>query len=127
MNSAHTTRAQALDWLAGQGPAMQDFLQQLVNIDSGSRDEAGVTAVAQAIASHLAGAGITAQLETVPGYGSNLRADVPGTAGGAPILLTGHMDTVYPQGTVAQRPFRMAEGRAYGPGVDDMKAGLVLN
>ena len=42
-------------------------------------------------------------------------------------MLTGHMDTVFPRGTVAARPFHVAEGRAYGPGVADMKAGLVLN
>jgi glutamate carboxypeptidase len=120
-------RRNALDWLASQQAAMEQLLQTLVNIDSPSRDQAGVSAVAQAVADHLAQAGIRSQLETVPGYGSQLRAQLPGRAAGAPIMLTGHMDTVFPRGTVAERPFRIAEGRAYGPGVADMKAGLVLN
>ena len=44
-----------------------------------------------------------------------------------PIVLMGHRDTVFPKGEVARRPFRIEGGRAYGPGVVDMKGGLVLN
>ena len=44
-----------------------------------------------------------------------------------PIVLMGHRDTVFPKGEVARRPFRIEDGRAYGPGVADMKAGLVIN
>ncbi|MCZ8222094.1 MAG: M20 family metallopeptidase [Acidovorax sp.] len=120
----------ALAWLAGQGQAMQDLLQKVVNIDSGSRDEAGVTAVAHALAERLLAAGVPVQFEPVPGYGVLLHAQVnaAGAGGeGAPLILMGHMDTVYPAGTVARRPFRVEDGRAYGPGVADMKSGLVLN
>lgn len=120
-------RARLLDWLAGQQQAMQDLLQKVVDIDSGSRDEAGVTAVAQALRERLEAAGVAVRFERVPGYGVLLHADVPGPSEGAPILLMGHMDTVYPAGTVARRPFRVEDGRAYGPGVADMKSGLVLN
>ena len=42
------------------------------------------------------------------------------------ILILGHLDTVYPLGTLAKMPFRVAAGRAWGPGTFDMKAGLVL-
>lgn len=42
------------------------------------------------------------------------------------VLLLGHLDTVWPLGTVARRPFRVAEGRGTGPGVFDMKAGVVV-
>lgn len=120
----------ALAWLGSQGAAMQDLLQKVVNIDSGSRDEAGVTAVAHALAERLLAAGVPVQFEPVPGYGVLLHAQVrpKGAADeGAPIILMGHMDTVYPAGTVARRPFRVEDGRAYGPGVADMKSGLVLN
>lgn len=122
--------APALAWLAGQGQAMQDLLQKVVNIDSGSRDEAGVTAVAHALAERLLAEGVPVQFEPVPGYGVLLHAQVnaDGAGGeGAPLILMGHMDTVYPAGTVARRPFRVEDGRAYGPGVADMKSGLVLN
>lgn len=117
----------ALAWLAAQGQAMQDLLQKVVNIDSGSRDEAGVTAVAHALAERLLAAGVPVQFEPVPGYGVLLHAQVNAAGEGAPIILMGHMDTVYPAGTVARRPFRVEDGRAYGPGVADMKSGLVLN
>jgi len=120
-------RTRILDWLAGQAQAMQDLLQKVVDIDSGSRNEAGVTAVATALREHLEAAGVAVQFEPVPGYGVLLHAQVPGPAEGAPILLMGHMDTVYPAGTAARRPFRVEDGRAYGPGVADMKSGLVMN
>ncbi|BEU95077.1 M20 family metallopeptidase [Acidovorax sp. DW039] len=116
-----------LDWLASQQQAMQDLLQKVVNIDSGSRDEAGVTAVAHALAERLQAAGVPVQFEPVTGYGVLLHAQVNATGQGAPIVLMGHMDTVYPAGTVAKRPYREEAGRAYGPGVADMKSGLVLN
>jgi len=46
---------------------------------------------------------------------------------GRSILLLGHRDTVFPQGEASRRPFRIENGLAYGPGVADMKAGLVMN
>lgn len=125
--SRSQVRARILDWLAGQEQAMQDLLQKVVDIDSGSRNEAGVTAVAAALRERLEAAGVAVQFEPVPGYGVLLHAQVPGPAEGAPILLMGHMDTVYPAGTAARRPFRVEDGRAYGPGVADMKSGLVMN
>ena len=125
--SAPQARALVLDWLASQQQAMQDLLQKVVNIDSGSRDEAGVTAVAHALAERLQAAGVAVQFEPVPGYGVLLHAQVNADGEGAPIVLMGHMDTVFPAGTVAKRPYREESGRAYGPGVADMKSGLVLN
>ncbi|ESJ21512.1 peptidase M20 [Cupriavidus sp. HPC(L)] len=116
-----------LDWLQGQQQAMQDLLQKIVDIDSGSRHEAGVQAVAEALRAHLEAAGIAVRFHAVPGYGVCLDAQVPGSGEGLPVLLMGHMDTVYPEGTAARRPFRVEDGRAYGPGVADMKSGLVLN
>lgn len=125
--SVSTQHQPMLDWLASQREGMQALLQQIVDIDSGSRHEAGVTAVAQVLAAHLQAAGVPALLEPVPGYGVLLRADVPGPQEGAPIVLMGHMDTVYPVGEAARRPFRIDGDRAFGPGVADMKSGLVLN
>ena len=47
--------------------------------------------------------------------------------GNRPILLMGHRDTVFPKGEPTRRPFKIEGDRAYGPGVADMKAGLVMN
>jgi glutamate carboxypeptidase len=56
-------------------------------------------------------------------FGNNLRVRAPGTQ--AKALLLTHYDTVWPEGTTTLRPFRVGDGIAYGPGVFDMKAGLV--
>jgi glutamate carboxypeptidase len=58
-------------------------------------------------------------------FGNHLRIKFPGETGKR-ILLLGHMDTVWPAGEIVSRPFKIADGRAQGPGVFDMKAGIVL-
>ncbi len=115
-----------LDWLAGQGEAMRALLEELVNIDSGSYNKAGVDRVGQTICRFLDSHGIG--YETVPNerFGNGIRASV-GTRGDRNILLMGHRDTVFPDGEAGLRPFRAADGHGYGPGVADMKAGLVMN
>ena len=52
-------------------------------------------------------------------------ATLEGSGGGGHVLLIGHMDTVFPEGTAASRPFRIDGDRAHGPGVADMKNGLL--
>jgi glutamate carboxypeptidase len=56
--------------------------------------------------------------------GDHVRADLPGE--GPPLLLLGHTDTVWPEGTLRTMPFRIEDGRAYGPGAYDMKGCLVV-
>ena len=86
-------------------------LERLVSIDCGSYTPSGVDEVGRFVEAFLA----------------SLGADVvshPDPAGPR-ILLIGHMDTVFDPGTAAGRPFRIEGGRAYGPGVTDMKSGLL--
>ncbi|MEE7489836.1 M20 family metallopeptidase [Methylobacterium oryzae] len=123
-----TSDTDVLRWLDGQEGAMLSLLEDLVNIDSGSYDKPGVDAVGIRIAEFLAGHGIPVTTIPVEGYGDALKANVAGSGGGnRPVVLMGHRDTVFPKGEPARRPFRIADGRAYGPGVADMKAGLVMN
>ena len=114
-----------VDWLAARGPAMEELLARIVDIDSPSGHVAGIDAVGATIAAFLSGEGV--RVEPLPTAGAAiLRAEV--AAGeGAPVLLMGHMDTVFPRGTAAARPFSATAERLHGPGVADMKAGLVLN
>ena len=115
-----------VDWLAARGPAMEELLARIVNIDSPSGHVAGIDAVGGAIAAFLAGEGVRVEPLPTAGGAAILRAEV--AAGeGAPVLLMGHMDTVFPRGTAAARPFSATAERLHGPGVADMKAGLVLN
>jgi glutamate carboxypeptidase len=117
----------AFDWLATQRPAMQAALATLVDIDSNSHDKAGTDRVAQAMLGWLHAAGIDAEHRAQTTDGDALLARLPGVQpSAAPVLLMGHRDTVFPTGTVARRPWRVDGERGYGPGVSDMKSGLVL-
>ena len=122
-------RAQVLGWLGEQKPAMLALLEELVNTDSGSYDKAGVDRAGAAIEAFLDRQCIAHQRLPMAGHGDVVRATVPGSTGtnARPVLLLGHRDTVFPAGEAARRPFRIEGDRAHGPGVADMKAGLVMN
>lgn len=117
-----------LDWLDARRPDMLALLEEVVNIDSGSYDKAGVDAVGERFARFFAEEGVPVEIIPNADYGDALRATACG-GGGAnrPIVLLGHRDTVFPKGEAARRPFTIRDGRAYGPGVCDMKGGLVIN
>ena len=100
-------------------------LAEIVNIDSCSHDPAGITAVADVIAGWFTDLGWQVQRHDLgPETGPLLQITNKGTERYNAVLL-GHMDTVFPGGTVAERPFRVEGNVAYGPGVMDMKGGLV--
>lgn len=127
MHAASRTETAVLDWLAANQPAMEDLLQRLVDIDSGSADVAGVNAVATVLHAFFATHQVRAAWLPAPHGAALLEANVAEETGAAPALLMGHMDTVFPPGTAAQRPFAVSPERFRGPGVADMKAGLVMN
>jgi glutamate carboxypeptidase len=106
-------------------PALLTELESLVSIDCGSYTKHGVDAAGARVAAALAELGA---LVFVHPHGE-LGDTVVGTFAGAPdaarLLLLAHLDTVFAEGTAAARPFLIADGRATGPGVTDMKAGLL--
>ncbi len=110
-------------------PRFLGELETLVNIDCGSYTPDGVNLVADFVADALRGLG--AEVERLhhrpAGDAAQLGDLVVGRlAGDGPrVLLIGHMDTVFDPGTPAARPYRSSAGRATGPGVTDMKAGLL--
>lgn len=109
-------------------PAYLADLEHLVNIDCGSYTPAGVEEVATFVAGFLAGmrAEVVRHPDSDGRLGPTIVGTVRGTAGAGPrVLLIGHMDTVFDPGTAAARPFRIEDGVAYGPGVTDMKSGLL--
>jgi len=117
-----------LRWLDGQYDAMVQLLEELVNTDSGSSDQEGVARVGDILRRHLEARGIACEFIECPGAAACLKATVPAESkDSAPVLLLGHRDTVFPRGTAAERPFRIEGSKAMGPGVADMKAGLVMN
>jgi len=110
-------------------------LETLVNVDCGTYLADGVNAVADLMHTRFEDAGWTVERRPhrpeggAPRLGdvlvARLRGDRPATDGGRRVLLVGHMDTVFPEGTVAERPYRADGDRAFGPGVSDMKGGLL--
>jgi len=117
---------QVRSWLSSQREAMLGLLERVVNIDSGSYDKAGVDAVGEAFAEFFRSHDIEVERFARDISGDIFRARITGP-GNAPVVLMGHRDTVFPKGEVARRPFSIKDGRAHGPGVGDMKGGLVLN
>jgi glutamate carboxypeptidase len=103
-------------------------LESLVNIDSGSYHKAGVSKVLDWVAGYLDGLGIEVQRLQDGGRLVCVRATVhPGASRERSALLLGHCDTVFPEGEAQRRPFRVDGPVAYGPGVADMKAGVLMN
>jgi glutamate carboxypeptidase len=118
-------------WLAGQQDAMVAMLREMVDIDSGSYNKAGIDAVGSVVRRFLESHGLAVEALPQSGHGDCLRATIRGQAAsgnaGGNIVLMGHRDTVFPDGETTRRPFTIRDGIAYGPGVADMKAGLTMN
>ncbi|WP_342608436.1 M20 family metallopeptidase [Vibrio tritonius] len=113
------------EWLQEQYEPMRQLLQELVDIDSYSLNEPGRLAVAQRVIKQLTDAGIDAALLT--DHETYAVKACVGDPSAAPVVLSGHMDTVFPTGEVLKRPYTEQNGKAMGPGVTDMKAGIVMN
>jgi glutamate carboxypeptidase len=111
--------------IAAAEPAYLDELAALVNIDCGSYTKAGVDEVGHRVTAFLEGLGATVERHPHDTLGDTIVGAIEGRPGGPRLLLIGHMDTVFDAGTAAARPFRIEAGRAYGPGVTDMKSGLL--
>jgi glutamate carboxypeptidase len=118
----------AMVWGAAERlrPAQLQTLEQLVNVDSGTGDVAGGRKVASLLVPRLKALGMDVQTVAAeaPDLPENVVATLKG-AGHGRILMIGHIDTVFGPGTVAQRPFRIVDDRATGPGVSDEKGGVV--
>ena len=116
--------------IAARYDAFVEDLRTMVNIDCGSFTRAGVNAVADLCEARFRAGGWSVERTPhvpaagEPGLGDLLIGRLRG-AGGPRVLLVGHMDTVFDEGTVAERPFRIDGDIASGPGVSDMKGGLL--
>jgi glutamate carboxypeptidase len=112
--------------LRGRERQMLALLGRLVRTESPSLDRAAVERLARLLAGEWRRRGARAELLRQRERGPHLRVELrpPGARG--QILLLGHTDTVYGLGTLRRMPFRVRGGRAFGPGVFDMKAGLVM-
>jgi glutamate carboxypeptidase len=113
----------------GKQPALLDLIQQLVRAESPTDDPAAVSACAALAAAHARMLGGQVKLHRQRGFGDAVEARFGpkskiGAAGRT--LLLGHLDTVWPLGTLQVMPCRVRQGRLWGPGALDMKAGVAM-
>ena len=109
--------------------SLVSLLQALVELESPSDDKSAVDRCVEFTAQAAAalGARIRRHRSRVAGDILEARFDPPARRRSAkPVLLLGHLDTVWPLGTLARMPFRITKGRAWGPGVLDMKASVAM-
>lgn len=104
---------------------MLAFWKRIVEIEGDITNKAGTDQVARTIAAQLESWGVPHEIVPMEKAGDSLRAEWGTGRDKEPVLLIGHMDTVFPKGTLAEIPFRVEDGKVYGPGVLDMKGGLV--
>lgn len=105
-------------------------MRQLVTVESPSDDKRAVDACAAAVAEMAAKLGARVRRYRQRAFGDVLEVRWGGSGAAkkkeAPVMLLGHLDTVWPLGTLAKMPFRIEKGRAWGPGTLDMKAGVAM-
>ncbi len=123
-----------VEWFRGREPEMIELLGRLVAMESKSGEEAALVRLAEEVADRLrplAAGGGEVTLLPEPGVGAHLRARFPAMGADrrsdGEILVIGHLDTVWPLGTLQRKPFAVTDdGRIVGPGVFDMKAGVTI-
>lgn len=106
--------------------AMLDFWKTLVNHESGSSDLEGLKLARDFIVNFCKELGATVETTSYEKAGDLIVATWNGDIDAAPIVLSGHYDTVFKRGTIKERPFTIKDGIAYGPGVLDMRAGITM-
>jgi glutamate carboxypeptidase len=125
--SSLTEPQSLLDWLTPQLPNMLRTLETFVCAESPSTEKAPADLCAQIIAAEWRKRRVQVETLEQKHRGAHLRITcAPGrTKRCSQLLVLGHYDTVYASGTLAKMPFRSAAGRVFGPGVFDMKGGIV--
>jgi glutamate carboxypeptidase len=104
-----------------------EFIRWLVEQESMSREAEANRRLADNLGDRLVSIGAQVELLDDPRFGATLRARFDGPEESTQqLLVVGHIDTVWPLGTLAERPFRIENGHAFGPGIFDMKAGVTL-
>jgi glutamate carboxypeptidase len=119
--------SEQLAYFRKQQSNILDTIQQLVEIESPSDLKAAVDRLSTVLGSRFGELGGKVQFHHQEKFGNHLQVNFAGaTRNAKPVLLLGHLDTVYSVGTISTMKHRIAKGRVYGPGVLDMKAGVAL-
>lgn len=121
--------SEQLRYFRQQQPKIVKTIRQLVEIESPSDVKQAVDRLGTVLASRFAELGGRVRIHLAEKFGNHLQVEFKGSGKNKtekPLLLLGHMDTVYPIGTISKMRCRVMKGRLYGPGVLDMKSGIAL-
>ncbi|MBK3749185.1 M20/M25/M40 family metallo-hydrolase [Stutzerimonas balearica] len=124
--AAELQPAELLAQAKAEQPAYLETVKQLVAVDTGTGQQAGLSTVSQMLVERLKalGAEVSSRPAT-PSAGDNIVGTLKGQ-GSKDFLLMVRYDTVFAEGSAAERPFRIDDSRAYGPGVADAKGGVAM-
>ena len=111
--------------LRSEEESMVKLLRTLVDMDTPSGDKQRLDEAMEVVQREVERRGAAVTRHTQAEVGDHLTAHWPGSPGSTSVLLAAHLDTVWPAGEALARPFADNDGRLVGPGVFDMKAGLV--
>lgn len=117
-----------LSYINARRDAIRSLLRAMVETESPSDDPQAVNRFVELLADHASPMASSVRRVPADGFGDHLVCEMatPGKEKTGRILVLGHSDTVWPMGTLRAMPYREAKGRAWGPGVLDMKAGLAF-
>ena len=126
-STAQHTWRERLSYLEERQDQLVQSVRELVEIESPSDNKQAADRLGQFLAGKFEAIGGKTFFHRSPDFGDHLQVDFAGKNTTAkPVLLLGHYDTVYPLGTLASMPCRIANGQLHGPGAFDMKSGLGL-
>lgn len=115
-----------LNYLNHHQAEMLAFTQRLINQDTPSADPEAILTADNLIIEKMHALKMTTQIIHPHELGTILVGELPGTISGQPVILTGHVDTVFPTGESKRRPFIIDNDHFFGPGVFDMKPGITI-
>jgi glutamate carboxypeptidase len=125
-NAVAAESANRLRFFVDRKDAIAETVRQLVEIESPSDNKLAVDRLGALLAGRFEGLGGHSKFHRVQNFGDHLQVDFATERSGKPVLLLGHLDTVYPLGTLAGMPCQVADGRLSGPGALDMKSGIAM-
>lgn len=105
---------------------MLQLIQRMVEIESPSDSKAAVDQLGEFLVQQFEKEGGRVKIHQAAEYGNHLQIEFAGRSDQKPLMLLGHLDTVWPLGTLKKMPFHVEDGRAFGPGVLDMKASIAM-
>jgi glutamate carboxypeptidase len=125
-DSTRSESTRRLRYLEERGQQITETVRQLVEVESPSDNKPAVDRLGALLAGRFEALGGHAKFHRTQNFGDHLQVDFPGKDSGKPVLLLGHLDTVYPMGTLVTMPCRISGQKLFGPGSFDMKSGIAI-